>query len=394
MLSALWDTGQYEIHQLAINHHGEFTQDATIPWQLQPAKLLDPKDPHGIKMFIKTLHGGDYDIVWVLNDLYVTSDATESLKKCFDDMRTHGKKIPKVIYYYPVDCHVPVDKGSFLLLADAIVCYTDHGKEETLKTFPGLENKLYQIAHGVDTSVFKPLSQQEAALMKSKMVNGDPDTTLVINVNRNNPRKQIPYSILAFKEFRKSVPKSKMYIHTAIVDQGGDIRIAIRDLGLNCVDDIILPINYSPSNPIRLEAMNMVYNVGDLFLTTHLGEGWGLTVSEAMAAGTPVVAPRNTSMPQLLGEHSERGYLYECKDTIWIDQSGFRPKGLIPDITETMLRAYHAGPKNKNPRCHAAIDWASKHTWQHAQRQWIELFTKILAKESTPIKNSIIAEEI
>lgn len=391
VLTALHNTGKYKIDHLAINFHGDFVDREEIPWQMQPAKLLDPKDPHGMKMFFRTLMKKKYDIVWILNDLYVTTKVTDFVNKAREKYIMGGEEPPIFVYYYPVDCHVQPDSAGMLDTADKLICYTDHGKEETLKIKPSVEDKLIQIPHGVDTSVFRPMSTSDIASAKWRYFNVKPDTFMVVQVNRNSTRKQIPYSMLAFKEFQKKVPNSKMYIHTMLRDQGADLTKTMEDLGLDPVKDIVFPAKYSPAQPAPDHILNMLYNCGDLFLTTHLGEGWGLTVTEAMAAGVPVVAPNNTSMPQQLGEDSERGYMYECKDMCWIDSSGFRPKGLIPDIVDKMMEVYNAGPKQKNPVVEKAREYALQHDWTEVTKAWVELFDSLKKGDS---RNKVITQEV
>jgi glycosyltransferase involved in cell wall biosynthesis len=113
-----------------------------------------------------------------------------------------------------------------------------------------------------------------------------------------------------------------------------------------------------------------------VFLTTHLGEGYGLSQVEAMSCGLPVVAPNNTCVSELLGESSERGYMYECKDTIWIDRSGPRKKGLIPDIVEQMVLATNEG-KEDNQKVNNALRWVRENTWSEMCKRWVALFRQL-----------------
>jgi glycosyltransferase involved in cell wall biosynthesis len=218
ILRALHNTGNYSIHHLAINHKGEFNDD--IPWQVQPSRLMTPQEPHGMKMFIDALSKQDYDIVWILNDIYVTQMVAKNIKEVRDRYRSQGKKPPIFIYYFPVDCHVQAHASGMISEVDVAVCYTHHGREETIKTLPDIGFKLKQIPHGVDTSAYYPLEKKIRDLCKKRFYNVTPNTTVVINVNRNSTRKQIPYSMLAFKEFKKLVPDSVMYIHSVRRDQG------------------------------------------------------------------------------------------------------------------------------------------------------------------------------
>jgi len=391
ILTTLHATGRYDIHHLAINFHGDFVDPAQVPWQVQPSRLLDPKDPHGIKMLVRTILRGAYDIVWIMNDIFVTAKMVPLLIEAKKQLAAAGKPIPKFIYYYPVDRSVPAEWASMIRFADVPVCYTDHGREETLKSVPEVREKLRQIPHGVDNTIYHPVSVEQIHKWKRQLFHTDPDTYIVLNINRNSARKQLPYSIACFREFKKKVPKSMMYIHAMARDQGGDLVKVIRELGLDPSRDVIFPTKLSPSNPAPVETLNAFYNCADLFISTSLGEGYGETHADSLAVGTPVVIGDHTCTRQLFGERGERGYIYPCKDLIWIDQSGHRPKGLIPDIVKEMMKAYHAGPKQENKKVLAGLEWARENDWSIINQRWVELFREV---EDMPVPTEVNTEII
>lgn len=278
VIGSIQETGLYDIDQLAINFHGDFVDKSIVPWELQPARLLDPKDPHGMKMFYRSMLKKHYDIVWILNDLWVSCQVAPAIEKIRKKAAGLGVKPPVFIHYYPVDCRVKKDMTSILEVADMCVCYTSHGKNETLKVMPHIKEKLYEVPHGVDTAAYHPLSPEQKAKLKKQYLGVDPDTTVVMQVNRNSARKQLPYSILAFAEFRKQVPNSVMYLHTMPNDRGAPLLQVLDHVGLT-TKDVMFPLKYSPANPAPTDIMNCLYNCGDIFLTTHLGEGWGLCLA-------------------------------------------------------------------------------------------------------------------
>jgi glycosyltransferase involved in cell wall biosynthesis len=59
---------------------------------------------------------------------------------------------------------------------------------------------------------------------------------------------------------------------------------------------------------VDLKKLNDIYNSFDLFLSTATGEGWGLTITEAMATKTPVIAPNHTSIAEI-GDKGNRIFL-------------------------------------------------------------------------------------
>ncbi len=56
------------------------------------------------------------------------------------------------------------------------------------------------------------------------------------------------------------------------------------------------------------EDMPIIYQMADLFVSPSLNEGFGLTLTEAMASGVPVIAGRVSAIPEVLGD---AGYLLD-----------------------------------------------------------------------------------
>ena len=387
VIGALQATNLFDIDQLAINYHGQFVNKEQIPWQMQPARLLDPKDPYGNKMFLRALQEHEYDYVWILNDTFVVHGVAAEMVKVLDQKVAKGKKRPIVIYYYPVDCRVIPEASDMLRFCDVAVSYNAHGKSETVAVLPELANKISTIYHGTDTQRYRPFRKEICDELKKKYFDRDPDTYIVTNVNRNSVRKQLSRTMLAFKEFKKQVPNSVLYLHTAAQDREIDLISAATHIGLRPKEDLIFPPNYSPSHGYPDSVLNELYNCADLFVTTHLGEGWGLSVTEAMSAGVPVIAPNNTSMPEIIGSNNERGYLYNCDELIYIDNSGYRPMGRTRTIVEEMLKVHNLGWKHDNPKVIAARQWVEKNNWSKVCGDWLKLFSDLEERANLPKEN-------
>jgi glycosyltransferase involved in cell wall biosynthesis len=60
-----------------------------------------------------------------------------------------------------------------------------------------------------------------------------------------------------------------------------------------------LPKEYSENKGFSTEELNKIYNSFDCFITTTTSEGWGLTITEAMATKTLVVCPKHTSLTEI-----------------------------------------------------------------------------------------------
>jgi hypothetical protein len=97
-------------------------------------------------------------------------------------------------------------------------------------------------------------------------------------------------------------------------------------------------------------------------------------------------------MPEQLGNKEERGYLYPCKDVAWIDESGFRKKGILSDITDKMMIAHYDNKQfQTNPKILPALEFAKQHDWQIVTRRWIDLFDEAILLQENPV---VLSEEV
>jgi glycosyltransferase involved in cell wall biosynthesis len=106
--------------------------------------------------------------------------------------------------------------------------------------------------------------------------------------NRNIRRKQPGDLILAFKTFVDGLPEDKrsrvaLLMHTQIVDENGtDLRAIHKALAPDC------KILFSEQK-LSPQDLNAMYNVADVVVNIGSNEGWGLSSTEAMLSGTPII---------------------------------------------------------------------------------------------------------
>lgn len=389
ILKALHATGKYEIDQLAINYFGDFLDTQEYPYQLQAARLNNPKDPYGNQQFLDALTKKPYDLVFVINDTFVVEEIAKHMDEIRAVKRSSNHPVFKLVYYFPVDCRYMNRAASFSKTSDYNIAYTDFAKESALKV-DGL--KVHDVIyHGTDTKTFRPLPAEQCRLFRKKFFNvDDDDKFILLNINRNNTRKDMARSILAFKEFRKQVPNSMMYMHTKLVDSPGwghqiDLGVCLEHLALDMRTDVIFPRELNAANGFPVEAINQIYNAADAYITTTLGEGWGLTITEAMATGLPVIAPHNTSLPEILGKDGERGYMYPCREEVYVDNSGYRPYGRMEDIVETMMRCYYdwkASNDSHQLKIKQAREFTEQYSWDNVCKKWVDLFEHAFLTEN------------
>ena len=157
------------------------------------------------------------------------------------------------------------------------------------------KNKLFRyIPHGLNHNVYRPVEENDPELKKFKKEffgNTNPDFVLFFN-SRNIRRKQIPDAMLAFRAFLDSLPKEKadkcqMVLHTEEVsDHGTDLR-KVKEYFFN--ESYPNAIKFSTQKLSSIQ-LNYLYNIADAQILLTSNEGWGLTITEAILAGTPIIA--------------------------------------------------------------------------------------------------------
>jgi D-inositol-3-phosphate glycosyltransferase len=376
IVKQLLKTDKYDFTIIGGNYFGEPYDHKEWPVIVFPGlfytrqHLQEYNDVKGFQRVLDALSTGEFDILFTIYDPTNIATFGEAVKATQAELKKQGRKVFKWVYYFPVENYVRkhwVDNA--IGLADYPVAYTEYGKKEVIKVDPSV--KVGIIYHGINLKEFYPLDKETIESNKKTIFGGAfKDKYVVSNINRNVRRKDLPRTLLAFKEFKKSVPNAILYLHSRYNDMGGDFRVMANDIGLKEFEDYIHPINITEDG-YPIEA---IYNVSDLIITTTLGEGWGLSISEAMATKTPVVAPNNTSLTEIIGD--DRGFLCDCKEKINLgpdDWNLYRPIVDIDDMVSRMIEAHDGGI---DFYINNAYEWIKKLSWEKICVKWDELLTR------------------
>ncbi|MEN6537575.1 MAG: glycosyltransferase family 1 protein [Bryobacteraceae bacterium] len=118
----------------------------------------------------------------------------------------------------------------------------------------------------------------------------------ILGIGSSDPRKNIHTLIEAYALLPQSLQKCfSLVILLNHQRFANELRQVSARLGLT---DRILFRSVGPS----AGEMAKVFNLASLFVFPSLSEGFGLPPLEAMACGTPVIAARNSSIPEVLGD--------------------------------------------------------------------------------------------
>lgn len=370
-------TDEFEIKIVGVNYNGyphNFSDLKIFP-ACNPLYVQGGIDYYGrehLKRWVEVEH---FDLFFMLNDGWLLRDFAPDV---IDRIKKKGGKIPTVCYF-PIDCEETEGAWyDWLMDVDVPVTYTDFGLDVVKKIFPALGLRTKVIPHGANVNVFKPIprgSDPKVAHYRN-LVGGE---FAFINVNKNQVRKNVPCSIAAMREYQREIDNNDTLVLHMNEEEGMGchVRIIANSLGFEKKNTIRI-------SPARLdeEHLNCMYNACQVALTTSAGEGWGLSISEAICAGIPVIAPKHTSFPEVVKEF---GYLYDpgarnCALPLSTDRSNWRYYADPTVVANAMLDVRKDYTKYKELALLGRKWYEENRTWEHhVVPQWRELFKQLLS---------------
>jgi L-malate glycosyltransferase len=217
-------------------------------------------------------------------------------------LKTEGINIPIVTTLHGTDITVvgkdatykPVVEFS-INKSDGVTSVSDDLKKETYETFK-IKNNIEVIPNFVDISRFH--KQEKEHFKKIICPNGE---KLIVHTSNFRKVKRIDDIILAFDQIRKKIPSKLLLVGD------GPERAFMENLSrsLNLVDDIRFVG--------KLDAIEEVLSVADLFFMPSEKESFGLAALEAMACEVPVISTNTGGLPEL-NINGETGFMSNVGD--------------------------------------------------------------------------------
>jgi|LakMenEpi03Aug12_release.lakeMendotaPanAssembly.Ray.scaffolds.fasta_scaffold73843_5 glycosyltransferase involved in cell wall biosynthesis len=287
----------------AINNFAKAPYDYADNVKVIPALSLSEtkKDVYCRLEFLKFLYQNDFDVIFCLSDIEVFSQLKEHLKNVKNEKRKQNRPNFKSIVYFPIDSEPrPIDVEPISFFDEAIT-YTEYAKAVMKPLLSDTQfKKVKVIPHGCNTEDYYPFSDADK-LKAKKEIFGTEDVFVFGSVNRNSARKDIATLVIGYAMFKhKNQANSILYLHCNPLDTSGiDINRLCQRVGLEVGKDVIFPKDFSENNGFAISELNKIYNAMDCFITTTTAEGWGLTITEAMATKTLVICPKHTSLTEI-----------------------------------------------------------------------------------------------
>jgi len=238
-----------------------------------------------------------------------------------------------------------------------------------------IDDWIYNI---VDTDVFRPLSVKEYSRKALDRFNPKiKGKKILLFVGRPSWRKNLEFLLSAFKEVCNVRDDVMLYLHVDFDDYGVLEKPNVRKLihGLNISDNIIYTEENQWTTGVGTMFLNRLYNIADLYISPHGGEGFGLPFCEAMATGTPFVASDCTTMPEFAGDE-ERGLIAKIKESK-MERGIYRPWVDMKDFVDKILWMLE-NEKERKKMGRRGMFWVKKNCSKKViVPRWKKIFDKL-----------------
>jgi glycosyltransferase involved in cell wall biosynthesis len=200
-------------------------------------------------------------------------------------------KVPVIVtchHTYRQQCHylksqfwkrifIPFEQRTYRL-ADKIICVSDATRSALVERYGIPDAKIVTVYNAVDTVKFHPIDAPKI-----------PGT--IVYLGRLDGRKGIEFLIRSMPLVRKQLPHALL-----LVGGTGALLEKMKDL----VKELRLEQNVRFLGFVPDEELNALYNQGECVVVPSVFEGFGITVIEALAAGTRVVGSDSDGIREIL----------------------------------------------------------------------------------------------
>lgn len=264
---------------------------------------------------------------------------------------------------------------SILDQADDINVFSKFGQIELQNTYSIPSTIIYP---GVDKNIFCPI---KIDVKENTLPFNAKDTFLVLNINQNTDRKNLPLTLAAFRDFAFGKKDVFLLLVTDPEDNCGyDLWDFIRKFGLK--DVVAITKEAGPKKGMSDAKLNTIYNLAAVSLNTSIGEGLSMPTLEAMACGTPVIATDYAAISELI----DQGAGFKLKlDAYIYGFNGIRraiaSKEDLVDKLNILYQDYKTSKQIKTQFTEKGIAFTDKLTWDNTVNKILDRVKILIEKQ-------------
>lgn len=302
----------------------------------------------GEKEIIEYVAKNPQDMIIIFNDMVITSALTQNLVKNLPaDVRKRFKLVSYMdqVYPYQKKQYIDILNENF----DAVVAFTPYW--ESVVRGLGLKESIptYYFPHGFDHELYYPIDRGIARLFFKI----PKEAFVVLNLNRNQPRKRWDFTIMAWADVVARYVKGGKGARTPILMIGTQIQgfwelleiyeHELKKRGIDMEEGKQYIVAMPKPQQMSDRDINILYNACDIGLNTCEGEGFGLCQFEHAAVGCPQVCANIGGFKEFL--HKGNSKLVEPKWNYYIDKQrdgigGFAEVGDPKDFADAIWDYY------------------------------------------------------
>lgn len=351
---------------------------------------------------------GKIPIYPIMNDFHEASSIQGQIQRLILNMKDHQSEAllcifqgdsmynpftqvhPNTVWHVPVEGEIVYHNHPLFVTARTVkkVVAMTHSSGEQLSKHeinntviylgynPKVFRKDYQKNLDEPINIYFPDSNQEitipaSAIAELKVRLG---VNFIVGYGGQNfgVRKRPERLIEAFSIFAKDKKDVHLHMHCFPASARGLNLIEIADY-YGVKDKLTFSYGSFRSSGWSAQALNILYNIFDIFATASSGEGFGLMHLESMAVGVPQVAPDVQPFREFFGYDDEkRGLL--AKATGQMTPTGeIRALVDVNSLAEQMERLY-AYDDLRRHLSHNCSEWARAYTWDKIAVQFDQVF--------------------
>ncbi len=331
------------------------------------------------------------DVVVLYNDLVVVTGLLEELRQVPD------RTFKIIAYIDQVYLNQKKEHIQFVnATADAAIMFTDYWKECILKQ--GLRLPSYVLTHA-----FNPMTHYPVPKHLARAYFGLPnDDFIILNLNRNQPRKRWDTCLKAFAEMlwqikqqqqqddgkNKNKKKPRLVIATEMTGGWNLEDVFERELakrGISLAEGMSHISRVDAPQRMTDDDTTFLYNVADIGINTCDGEGFGLCNFEQAAMGIPQVVPRIGGFLTFFDDTC--AWLVNPTIEYYVDASrdaigGEAQMSHFADFTKGLMAYYEDADLLKRHGANARKKLVKEYKWSHIAHHLVDICNTVVGRKT------------
>ena len=242
------------------------------------------------------------------------------------------------------------------------------------------------VYHGVDSAVFHPPSPERPyrmaaggrrdTVLRSRadcraFLGWPADAVILYRADRHMPRKMYPALLRSLAPVLAGDPRVMLVWHCRTLDQGGDLSDERSKYPAAVRDRMRSTGMHDEFGGAPLGLLPVMYAAADLYVSCS-AEGFGLTVAESIACGTPAVGLDYSAVPEVIGRAGALAPVGYLTDNVYSHFWAGPDEAAYGRIVRDLV----ADPARRGVLGAAGPAQAQRFRWDRAAAQFAEILSE------------------